>query len=68
MDKQNKESWWLIGLFGLIAQLFLYGVYRYFNKLTMAIVLFTYMAYMIFAMICYVIGGVLKKTRKPGMR
>ena len=56
MKKKDKETWWIIGVFGLIAQLFLYGTYRYFNKLTIAIVLFTYMAYIIFAWLCYIVG------------
>ena len=61
MDKKNKEDWFIVGVFGLIAQLSVYGAYRFFNKLTIAIVLFTYMVYMIFAMICYVVGKKLPK-------
>ncbi len=61
MEKKNKEAWWIVAVFGLIAQLFIYGTYRYFNKLTIAIVLFTYMAYMSFAWCCYVIGYLSKK-------
>ncbi len=67
MNKQNKESWWLVGF---IAQVFLYWSYLYFKKLNIAIFLFTYMSYIVFAMICYGIGkrNRLSKTRKDATK
>lgn len=64
MNKENKNDWLIVGIFGLIAQLFIYGAYRYFHKLTIAIVLFTYMVYMLFALLCYIVGSKSKRKRR----
>ncbi len=68
MDKLNKEVLMSVTFFGLIAQLFIYGTYRYFHKLTIAIVLFTYMVYMLFVLLSYIVGGGLKKTHKDATK
>ncbi|KKN56682.1 hypothetical protein LCGC14_0569990 [marine sediment metagenome] len=62
MEKKNKEDLMAVTFFGLVAQLFIYGAYRYFHKLNTAIILFTYMAYMLFVWLSYIIG--LQSTKK----
>ena len=65
MEKREKEEWFCIATFGLIAQFIIYSAYKFFNELTIAIIFFGFMVYMIFVMVSYIIGVNIKsKTTK----
>lgn len=64
MNRKNKESLLLLVVYGMIGQLIVYGVYIYFTKLTLAIIMISFVIYIIFIVLSYVTGMITKKTFK----